>query len=331
MRMLRTTIMKIPSNTTMSSMQEDWGIYKSSSILVAYTVTCSSILIVGLFMNACTVYMYVTKRIQQTHFNYCLKHLSITSIVQYLGFIPMLAVNLKKVPTNGLLSKLTCGISFGLSAFFCATFVSVYIVNVMSIERFQIINKPIRNLTLSNKRNTKLFFIFWVLGIILLTPNILTYDLDQKHGICVRSYTKYGKDFIYIYSYLLVLLALPIPVIVMVGTYILTIYQLYRKKSEARLRHRRHIVKLLGMIIGIFLVCWVPFGVWWLLGYLGNYEERMESVYKEIRIARFTLVPALCAPILNVLTFGMTNMQFRRSFQLLTKRKKPHIILHIIP
>lgn len=300
------------------------------NVLIAYKLVCWLVILVGMFMNSCTIYLYVTKRIQQTHFNNSLKHLSISSIVQYLGFIPFLVVNLKNIPEGDPLGSFVCGLTFGMTVFFGATFVSTYIVTFMSVERFRIIKSPIVSLGLTNKKNVKIYAALWLASIILLAPNLFTYKLNKNIGICTRSINQYGKYTIYIYGYLMVLIALPIPTFVMVTTYLLTIYQLYKKKSEARLRHRRQVVKVLGMLIVIFLIGWMPFGMNWLLSYLDYY--RKDELYKDIRISRFSLVPALCVPILNVLIYGMTNMQFRRSFQMLVKKKKkPHIILHIIP
>ena len=186
-----------------------------------YTGFATILLSCGIIANLVFIYVYRHGNIQRTHFHFCLVHLGAANIGQQIGFIPWIIINLKSVYSdNPILDSIICGFTDGLTGFFVAAFVNVWIILHMSIVRYKIIKNPMAN-TLNNKRKSRrLFLMFWISSCLVFIPNTLTMENTKKYGFCLRTH-RFTKEFTGIYRSVLSISGLVIPIFIMTIVYFL--------------------------------------------------------------------------------------------------------------
>jgi len=292
----------------------------SDHVSIIYTTICITIIISACSLNAISIAMYWSERIRRTYFNFCLLNLSIANMIQQVGFLPYLVIDIRKMKsTVWYLEAARCGLLDGLSIFFTAAFVNVYIICFLSINWYRIIKKPFMKRT-EKKRMFLIFCIAWLLGCVMIIPNFLRFKIDEVHGFCVRSGI-FGQTFFLFYGGILFLVGLVIPVTIMSIVYILILYLMYKKtnngefKSHTKERHRSRIIRFLGVLINIFLVCWLPFGIYWIMNVTDYFTPGIAGDYEKTRINKLVLVPCLLAGVFNIIFYGLTDQEFRRGLR----------------
>ncbi|XP_066933647.1 QRFP-like peptide receptor [Clytia hemisphaerica] len=288
-----------------------------------YTALATILLSCGIIANLVFIYVYRHGNIQRTHFHFCLVHLGAANIGQQIGFIPWIIINLKTVHSeNPILDSIICGFTDGLTGFFVAAFVNVWIILHMSIIRYRIIKNPMAN-TLNNKRKSmRLFIGFWISSCLVFIPNTLTMENTQTYGFCLRTH-RFTKEFTGIYRSVLSISGLVIPIFIMTVVYVLVFCQFYyqaRDKfdpdfvSQVKVNHRNRVVRFLGVLVLIFICSWLPFGVYFILNTIGFFEKTMQAEYIKTRIMKLTMLPCISTAFTNVLFYTIMNPQFRKEF-----------------
>ncbi|XP_066918051.1 QRFP-like peptide receptor [Clytia hemisphaerica] len=288
-----------------------------------YTALATILLSCGIIANLVFIYVYRHENIQRTHFHFCLVNLGTANIGQQIGFIPWIIINLKTVHSeNPILDSIICGFTDGLTGFFVAAFVNVWIILHMSIVRYKIIKNPMAN-TLNNKRKSmRLFIGFWISSCLVFIPNTLTMENTQTYGFCLRTH-RFTKEFTGIYRSVLSISGLVIPIFIMTVVYVLVFCQFYyqaRDKfdpdfvSQVKVNHRNRVVRFLGVLVLIFICSWLPFGVYFILNTIGFFEKTMQVEYIKTRIMKLTMLPCISTAFTNVLFYTIMNPQFRKEF-----------------
>ena len=305
------------SNSTKNTVEEIF----SKEVTYIYLTISWTIIICSCLLNALSIAMYLTRRIRRTKFNFCLLQLAISNIVQQLGFLPYLLLDVRKIKSSTwYIESVGCGFVDGLSAFFASAFVTVYTICFMSVNWYCIIKKPLAKRT-SKKSILCFLIILWLVGVLLIQPNLFTFKVDYKHGFCRRSET-FGQHFIYFYKGILLFTGLILPVLIMCITYVLIILDLLMSrttgefKSSTKKKHRLKVIQHIGILIAVFLASWLPFGVYWTLLMTSYFSEGIKGDYEKTRGIKYTMLPCLMASILNTLTYGDLRAGF------FIKRKK---------
>ena len=91
-------------------------------------------------------------------------------------------------------------------------------------------------------------------------------------------------------------------------------------------RVKKHVVLLLGMLIVVYLVCWMPFIVYWLLSigvdYFGDVNSCDNERLKGVRICRAVVLVAMCSTVLNPLAYACSNSHLRTTIREIFKGNK---------
>ncbi|XP_066912504.1 G-protein coupled receptor 87-like [Clytia hemisphaerica] len=278
---------------------------------IIYLVFTTLTILIGITLNLLTMYLYYKRKIQHTNFHYTLQYISVTGILQQVGFIPFALVHDFEPNTSNLLVSIECGATYGLTIFFGAAIASVYIICFLSIERYLIIKKPFTSLKFSTKLTRNFVIVVSIASFGISLPNMITFKTD-KYGFCIRAGV--SSVFSATYAGINVSLGLVIPTVVMTAAYVMTIYHLFKpseKQNLARKRHRKKVVKSIGILIGVFLLCWTPFSVNWLLSFFSAYENSQDGLLLYRRVNRVVTLPPLMVPILNNVIYGMTKQDIR--------------------
>ena len=285
---------------------------------IIYLAVSSVLCAVGIFLNSLIVYVFAQDKrsIQQTSFNVSLYHLSIASIGQYISLIPHLAVDLSRIDskyTRGWLQIFICNITDALTLFFCFAFVTAIILCYITVTRYLLIKDPINNHVDLNK--TRIYLaICWITGFILLIPNTLSWSMDRKNGFCIRG----NVPFFHTYSWLAVVVGLVLPIFLMTNTYFLTVYKFYIRRNVINvigrtIKYQKHVTGLLGVLILIYILSWVPYGVYWILSMWQFFGKGIQAEHKKSTVMRLCLLPSFCAGIMNALFYGFASREIRKS------------------
>ena len=282
-----------------------------------YDAIAITVLVVGAALNSMTVYLYYRGKIVRSNFHYSLNIMSIVSIVQQFSFVPYIAYERKiEYPSKSLLVSVQCSFSYALHAFFNACFINVYLICFLAVQRYIIITRPMKSLTFTNKtcRN-------YIIGVVIYigvtsSPNLLSFRTDVD-GFCRESFM-FGYQFSQYFAFFIVMSGLAVPTIVMVTAYILTIYHMFGKSHEleqdiALRKHRLKIVKSLGILIAIFLFCWTPFSMNYLVSYFGVYTFDRDGTIYYRQVNKIVLLPTTMMATFNAITFALSSRDIRKA------------------
>ena len=273
------------------------------------------------------------KRIQNT-VNLLLLNLSFADIVTAVAVLPYVFVDISATKLTGKSADILCGITEGLAVFFVASLVNLLTLSILSLSRYTLINHPTKQNWRIRKQSVKWFAAAsWVISFGFMTPPAVSFRYNPNDKICWRHWAKGIVPGVYFAA--TVIMGMVIPLSTLTFTYISTIYTLWFKPSTRRLSRsnsrttvsssRKRISILLGMLIVAYIVCWVPFGVYWLLSAAVNYfPNTIDGQIKMIRITKYTILVALLNTCLDPIVYALSNRQIkdgaRRTFRMTTQQ-----------
>ena len=282
---------------------------------VIYQVVCCVIIIVGIVVNILTINMYRRNLIQHSAFNFYIANLSLSNIVQYFGFMPYLFVELDVLAEDDpILASLFCSVTDGIFIFFVAANTSVQTLVLMSILRYKAISSPLSPLQLKSAKLR--CWLLWLVGLLFITPSLFIFKFSSDTKTCHIDDKRLGVVITKVYRFILSAIGLPIPLVVMTITYLLIVHKLYThdKPTAQRttFRKRNKITVLLFLLIVVFIFCWLPFGVYFVLNTAGYYSPLdVETETKKLKTTKLCMAPCLLAGVLNFIFYALTNKSIR--------------------
>ena len=269
------------------------------------------------------------KKIHNT-VNLLLLNLAFADIITALGVYPYVFLDLSKISVRSETADLLCGLSTGLIVFFSASLVNLLTLSLLSLSRYTLINHPTKRKWRIKKTSVKWLSIgTWVISFSMLIPNGVSFHYNPENDICWRRWSKGIIPVLYFIA--TVIVGMVIPLSTLTFTYISTIYTLWFKPSTRRLSRsnsqtsisssRKRISILLGLLILAYLVCWSPFGIYWLLSAAVNYfPDTVEGQIQMIRIAKYTILVALVNTILDPIVYVYSNRQIKDGARKIIRR-----------
>ena len=269
------------------------------------------------------------KKIQNT-VNLLLLNLALADIVTALGVYPYVFLDLSTTDIRGKSADLLCGVSSGLIVFFSASFVNLLTLSILSLSRYTLINHPTKQKWRIKRANVKwLSIATWLISFSMLIPNGVSFRYSPEDNICWRHWARGIVPVLYFSA--TVMVGMVIPLFTLSFTYISTIYTLWFKPSTRRLSRsnsqtsvtssRKRISVLLGLLILVYLVCWLPFGIYWFLSAALNYfPQTVEGQIKMTRIAKYTVLIALVNTSLDPIVYAYSNRQIKDGARRIVRR-----------
>ena len=309
-------------NTSVFTRGEDIAL-KFFYVLVSFAAVMGNSGVCFLILN--------DKKIQNT-VNLLLLNLSISDIISAIAVYPYLFLDISKTNLKYTGANLMCGFTEGLTIFFAASLVNLLTLSVLSLSRYMLINHPTKHKWRVKKHSVKWISVFtWTVGISLLIPSGVSFHYNSENKICWRRWAK--GIILVLYFIATMVISFLIPLCTLTFTYISTIHTLWFKKSLQRLQRtnsqtsvqssRKRISILLGMLIVVFLVCWSPFGIYWLLSAaLSYFPDTVEGQRKMIRITRYTILIALLNTCLDPMVYAYSNRQITNGARRTILRRK---------
>lgn len=294
-----------------------------------YIVATSVLILFGIFLNGLLIAAYLTKRMDQSLFNFCLFNLSIVNISECLGFCPFVGFHIWKdlmVWEQGILGKIICGFTEGTTLFFIAVCVNASTVLYISILRYRMVVR-VERCTEIRKSTRVMFAVFWFVAVLFMSPNLLRLNYSKQVGLCIRTFEIISEKLLMVWGGIMVTLFYFTPLVVILVTHCCILLSMYKSKnghfkSQVKKRHRSRVILCLGITVIIFILCWTPWSVYWALSALGYFGNDLKARYFKTRIIKFVMIPCLCAGIFNIFAYVIVNVKLRLAMlSVITKKR----------
>ena len=237
---------------------EEAGVDSRTVTLVSlYGLIC----VVGLFGNGLVILVISRYTKMKTVTNMYILNLSVADFLFLLG-LPLVMVT--AVIRQWVFGEAMCKIYFSLT---CVNmFTGAFTLTLMSADRFLAVVHPISSLRWRTPRYALMAIgCLWLLSALLLLPvflyaKVMTID-GVAHGCSIvwpEEQALAGHHAFFIYTLLLGFL-IPVTLIVLLYTLLLVrLRQATRFRSGDRRRSHRKVTRLVGLVILVFIVCWLP-------------------------------------------------------------------------
>ncbi|XP_040202954.1 uncharacterized protein LOC120933680 [Rana temporaria] len=298
----------------------------SSSIHWSVTILAPSIytvvFLVALPLNIMAIVIFLVKmKVKKPAVVYML-NLAAADVL-FVSILPFYIVY-RFLGSNWVIGKGMC--HFVTSAFYCNMYCSILLMTSISVDRFLAIVYPVRSLPWRTvKRAWQVCGAIWVISLASTVPLLI---IDQAWkiynlGITVcHDIQYYGVDLdFYFYNFTtLISLFFFLPLFITTFCYIRTICSLSRSKFD-RTHKRSRAIRLTMIVLSVFVLCFGPTNVIYLVNYVKLYKSYDGSLY----------IPyILCVSIssinccLDPLIYYFTSYEFQRYFYSFLHCKKDY-------
>lgn len=299
---------------------------------LVYSTLVVLLMSLGIMLNIMFIFAYYTiKSIKQNQFNFDLMQLSITFVIQSIGFTPHVVLDVRNFRNYGggpAVVYMLCGMKDGMGLFFVAANISIYILCSMTYTRYQLIKHPLRerqNIRKSKRRSNRLFALFWFVSIAFIVPNFITLYAYPGMPFCMRTHLFRGT-FLKFYGISTVFIGYFLPFTLLVLMYIKVMWKFHRSSSvtsvgphsssqiqDNRQQYKKRAVRRLAFVVISFVCYWLPLLCGWVLGFSGYYDLSLEDQIQKARMYRFVLLPCLFPAIVSVVGHVWLNSRIRKS------------------
>ena len=308
--------------------QESYFTEAEHIIIIIFFIIITSICILGSTLLWVVV---ICKPALRSPMNYLLLNLSLSDMVTSISVYPYLFIlDPTKITTSKEGPSNLCMVTEGLTPFFVASAASLLTLCAISFNRFLAIKYPTRQSLRMGRRSVLIFSIIaWLIGLSCMIPGMLSFKWDNTFKVCARDW---GTISSVPYRLSIMLFGLALPTFFL----ILSCSAIYLKRREilpfdevnahalwSRRSRFRKAEKMLGLLILVYILCWFPFIIYWLISSVSSYftNDTVEGVQRGQRWLRITVMFCTFNGTLNpfVYTLGSTHlktemMQVARAF-----------------
>lgn len=252
--------------------QENVGIYVIPPTLALFlTVVYTSVSFIAVFGNFMVLWIVVKSKSMRSVTHIFIANIAISDISTGALAIPFQfqAALLQK----WILPKFLC--SFCPAVQIVSLNVSIFTLIVLSFDRHRAITQPLKP-HLSHRKAYITNSIIWFLAICLAIPSFVTHkinwepeeDIETGKSIYIPRCRANGLDpqFLRFYGFALVILQYWIPFILICIFYVRIAFVLNHNSkvvsdyaSARTVQSKKHVTKMLFIVITVFAICWFPF------------------------------------------------------------------------
>ena len=186
-------------------------------------------------------------------------------------------------------------ILFGTTSILCLT--------AISLERLYAVRYPAKHFNLSSKPVYTIIAGTWVAGFLLAAAR---FSFHAEDLVAVK-----------IYTVVILILAFILPLIFIIGSYVL-IFQaasnLLQAANQENLSRELRVAKTISVIIGLFVICWMPFFIVNMLFIFGSTEVLLTHAGWIISV---TKALHYSNSMMNFFVYAVRSPDFRNTFKAL--------------
>ena len=278
------------------------------------------ICILGLFGNGLVMWAILRYRHMRTVSNWFIFNLSIAYSLFLLGLPLAITTALTK---EWVFGDVMCRIYFIETSINQVT--GAFTLTMMSLDRFIAVCFPLAAINLRNMRYAGVAIaVIWLTSLLFISPIVLFAQIaDNGRGgftctvVWPSASAVLGSR---IYTTYTLLLSFAVPVALICVFYALIVARLRRQSAVSSNKNRKDqttkVTKLVGLVISVFVGCWLPFLVMqiYLIVNMGRKGFAVGLTFKRVFQA-FTVLSYANSAI-NPLIYAFNNHQFRATFKM---------------
>ncbi|CAF2453169.1 unnamed protein product [Rotaria sp. Silwood2] len=270
----------------------------------------SLVFVIGTIGNILVILTVFTVKQMRNTTNALILHLAIANLSFVLMCIPHTIY--VYVVHSYYFPRLLCKVANTLM--YLSAYVSIYILVLMSIDRFLGVVFAVKSVKYRTERNAHLaVIIVWLIGIIFASPNMIYYDVllvDSNADVWVclfRGDSPFLNTARRVTAYFFALFGLIVPLIVIVILYGLIINVL-RKNSKGKqvAKGKKRVTKMVSAVISSFVICWTPMQI-----YLLYTHHNQVTILFAIVAQSLVYISSCVNPIL----YAFLSEPFRKTFK----------------
>ena len=265
----------------------------------------------------------LTRRHLQSPMNYLLLNMSLADIVSALSTYPFLFIlDPTKISKSQTTSSNLCIVTEGLSPFFIASATSLLTLCAISFNRFLAIKYPTSQSLRMGRRSVLIFsLIAWLIALIWMLPGMISFKWDNNFKICARDW---GSIHSLSYRLAIMLFGLILPMSFLILSFSAIYFKAkellpFEERTNARaFWHRRTRIRkaerTLGLLILVYIICWFPFILYWLIYSVSNYfpQDTLEGTQNSQRWLRVTTFFCTLNGTLNPFVYTMGSNDLKK-------------------
>ncbi|CAF1551824.1 unnamed protein product [Rotaria magnacalcarata] len=270
----------------------------------------SIVFFIGTIGNILVILTVVTVKQMRNTTNALILHLAIANLSFVLMCIPHTIY--LYVVYSYYFPKFLCKIANTLM--YLSAYVSIYILVLMSIDRFLGVVFAVKSTKYRTERNAHLaVIVVWLFGIIFASPNMIYYDVllvdsTKDIWICLfRDDSSLLNTTRRVTAYIFAVFGLIVPLIIIAILYGLIIKVLRENSTGKQVaRGKKRVTKMISAVISSFVICWTPMQI-----YLLYTHHNRVTVLFAIVSQSLVYISACVNPIL----YAFLSEPFRKAFQ----------------
>ena len=308
----------------------------TSTAMTVFTTTEDTVLkvfyilisIADIASNFMVVFIIGKEKKLQNTVNLLIVNLLCADIVAGFAVYPYLFIEITTRDIKAGRADLMCGFKNGLTMFLGATNVNFITLCFVSLARHLLINHHNKPKWRINKNRVKWISVLtWIVSISIVLPNIVSYRYVPEAGICDREWPIWiNGTILFAVTAVIYFTAL----FSLLFTFSSTVYTLWFKASTqvarsntSAQRSRRKAITLLGLLILVFVICWLPFAVYWLLSAMTAYfSDTLSGNIKKVRAIRYTILIGFLNTCLDPVIYTLGNSKILVSELNILRKKR---------
>ena len=222
--------------------------------------------------------------------------------------------------------SLLCGRLNGIVLFSAST--SIYTMAVLAYDRYLTIVKPIIRRSKLTKGKLKIILpVIWALSLAFVGPCLYfieIYDFEDEKLICWETLPQDELPLFYRITLFVIMYFIPMCItIYFFGKIFIRLWtskqhQVRPSTSQVLLKSRKHVTRILGSVILLFNICWLP---WFTVELLSSLRWIVRSEVLQSGLALL----AVAHSSMNPFIYAFQSENFRRHIRQIKKRRKVQV------
>ena len=289
----------------------------------ALTVLLQIITVIATLTNFAAIIVFWKEQALKKPFNILMFNIFLADMMFSLSTQLYIWIDVTKISQKDNMAEFLCAASVGLAFNVPCVTANALSLLAVTVLRYFTIARKYQGFFARSLAFVKVYCICsWIAGIIATLPNFMSFRYNHQKTACYRRWHD-GLNAA-LYSSMMTAVFLAVPLVVMFICYSLLAVHISKQAlaSTVSVTHRvsKKVTVMLGLLILVFVLCWFPGFVVFILGRAVQYfPAGIEGEYEIQRWMKIAMLFAVINPALDPLIHIYASAEFRAGFRRLCR------------